>query len=251
MIEKIDSKKLIRHFNIRSGEFDISACWITDRKLISAHVVLAGEPSGEAMDLCCGTGQVGRALRKNGWRVKGLDIAENMIKSASSFFPVFRGKAENIPFESSSFNLVVCRQSFQFLDVKKVLSEISRILILGGSFIMSLTVPFSDKDRRWLYNIHNVKQPLLLKFYTGSELVDELKQAGFIIKKKKTFRVRENINRWMEYAPELTKQTKEKVISMIKNAPLAYRKLHKVEVVNGEVFEDWNWVVLKTVFSKR
>lgn len=243
-------KKIKNQFNIRSKDFDTSANWISNEKLVQAHVELAGKPSGEALDLCCGTGQMGRALKEKGWNIKGLDISENMIEISTSYFPVFQGKADDIPFESARFKLVVCRQSFQFLNAKKVLSEIARVLMLEGIFILSLTVPFSSIDRDWLFRIHNTKQPLLLKFYTFEDLIDELKQAGFSVEETKKLKVRESITRWMNYAPELPRNIRDKVCSMIQNAPTAYKKLHRVEIVNGKIFEDWNWVVIKTIFNK-
>ncbi|MEK7678691.1 MAG: hypothetical protein AAB356_00730, partial [Deltaproteobacteria bacterium] len=112
-------------------------------------------------------------------------------------------------------------------------------------FIISLTVPFSEEDRDWLSEIHSVKQPLLLKFYTSAGLLHELGRAGFPVTETKTLKVRESINNWMAHAPELLSEVKNKVISMVGEAPAAYKKLHNVETVRGEVFEDWNWVVFK------
>jgi len=241
--------KLKEQFAIRSAEFDISANWVTNKELIRLHTDLAGKPSGKALDLCCGTGQIGQSLKAIGWNVKGLDICSHMVKISSQYFPVSEGKAEKIPFESDSFQLVVCRQAFQFLNIKEVLSEIARVLVPQGVFILSLTVPFSEEDKTWLYEIHQIKQPLLLKFYTARDLIDELKEARFSIRETKTLKVRESATKWMEHAPELSQETRKKVIAAIENAPAVYKKLHNVEVKDGEVFEDWNWVVLKVSFS--
>jgi len=244
-------RRIKEQFRIRSAEFDISANWVKDKQLIKTHVNLAGEPAGKALDLCCGTGQIGRALKKRGWDVHGMDICQVMARSSSRYFPAIGGMAENIPYKSGSFQLVVCRQTFQFLNIKKTLSCIKRALAPGGSFVLSLTVPFSAADKRWLYKIHRVKQPLLLKFYTADDLMKGLKEAGFLIKKIRMLTVRESINRWMNYAPELKLHIREKVISMIKNAPLAYKELHRVEIIDGQVFEDWNWVILKAFLPKK
>lgn len=242
--------KLKEQFAVRSAEFDISANWVTDAQLIGAHTELAGKPSGKALDLCCGTGQIGRSLVSIGWDVRGLDICSHMVKISSHYFPVSEGKAEKMPFESNFFQLVVCRQTFQFLNIKEVLSEITRVLIPQGIFILSLTVPFSREDKSWLYKIHRIKQPLLLKFYTARDLIEELKKAGFSIREIKALKVRESATKWMRHAPELSQKTKEKVIAAIENAPAVYKKLHNVEVKNREVLEDWNWVVLKAFLSK-
>ncbi|MFH1045358.1 MAG: class I SAM-dependent methyltransferase [Candidatus Omnitrophota bacterium] len=242
--------KLKEQFGIRSAEFDISANWVKDRELIRVHTDLAGKPSGKALDLCCGTGQIGRSLKVIGWDIQGLDICKQMVKISSQYFPVSEGKAEKIPFESGSFGLIVCRQAFQFLNIKKVLSEIARVLAPEGIFILSLTVPFSEEDKSWLYEIHRIKQPLLLKFFTAEDLIEELKVAKFSIREIKTLRVKESVTKWMEHAPELSQETREKVIAAVKNAPPVYKKLHNVEVKDGELLEDWNWVILKTSFSK-
>lgn len=242
--------KLKGQFSIRAKEFDVSASWISDKELIRAHVELAGEPSGEALDLCCGTGQIGRALKLKGWRVYGLDICNDMVMLSSRYFPVSCAKAERMPFEPGRFGLVVCRQAFQFLNVKEVLAEIARVLAPAGVFIISLTVPFSDEDKDWLYEIHRLKQPLLLKFYTAKDLIEEIKHAGFAITEVKTLKVRESITRWMEYAPELPQAAKEKVIASVEKAPDIYKKIHNVKIRGTEVFEDWNWIVLKTTFHK-
>ncbi|MDD5669261.1 MAG: class I SAM-dependent methyltransferase [Candidatus Omnitrophica bacterium] len=244
-------QKLKKQFATRSSTFDDSANWITDKNLIRVHMNLAGKPRGKALDLCCGTGRIGRALLSKGWDVEGLDICGSMAGISSRYFPVSEGSAEKMPFESKSFHLLICRQTFQFLNTARVLSEISRVLVPDGVFIVSLTVPFSDDDRDWLSNIHRCKQPLLLKFYTAEDLMADLARSGFEITANRTCVVRESVNRWMEYAPELSQSVRDSVVSMVKNAPPSYKKKRHVEVVDGEVLEDWNWIVLKTVLSKK
>lgn len=128
--------KLKEQFGLRSSSFDFSAGWITDERLIAAHTAFAGRPAGgsagKALDLCCGTGRMGRALLSTGWDVRGLDICGDMIAIASRYFPAVEGKAEKMPFPSDTFDLVVCRQTFQFLQAADALAEISRILVPGA-----------------------------------------------------------------------------------------------------------------------
>ena len=233
-------------FNLRSKDFNISANWISDKKLIQAHVDLGGKPCGCALDLCCGTGMIGRALKENGWDIEGLDISPEMVRASSKYFPVHKGDAQDIPFKSNKYRLVACRQTFQFLDVQKVLSEVARVLMPDATFVVSLTVPFSEVDRDWLHQIHITKQPLLKEFYTAETLKEELNKAGFSIIETKTLKVKESITRWMKYAPELTGEVRNKVIDMVRNAPSSYKELHQVKVQNGEVLEDWNWIVIKS-----
>jgi ubiquinone/menaquinone biosynthesis C-methylase UbiE len=242
--------KLKKQFAARAAEFDLSANWITDPGLINAHTQLAGKPLGKALDLCCGTGRIGRALKDKGWDLRGLDICAEMARISGQYFCVLQAKAEKIPFADNSFHLVTCRQTFQFLDVTETLSEIRRVLVPGGNLILSLTVPFSDTDKAWLYEIHRIKQALLLKFYTADELQAVLAASGFSVLESRFLQVRESITQWMRYAPELPLEIKEKVITAIKHAPESYKKLHNVEEKGSQLLEDWNWVILKAVSSK-
>ncbi|MBU0547954.1 MAG: class I SAM-dependent methyltransferase [Candidatus Omnitrophica bacterium] len=242
--------KLKKQFDLRCAEFDLSANWITNKELIRSHIDLAGPSCGRALDLCCGTGQIGRALKSQGWDVYGLDISDGMARMSSRYFPVSKCAAERMPFSSHYFHLVVCRQTFQFLNAQKVLSEVARVLAPQGVFILSLTVPFSDKDYDWLYKIHRVKQPLLLKFYTALNLMDELRRKNFLIEETRILKVRESVTRWMQHAPELNHKIRDKVILMVKNAPADYKKIHNVEITGKEVLEDWNWVIFKASFRK-
>ncbi len=243
-------ERLKEQFALRCAEFDISANWITDERLIAAHTEMAGAPSGKALELCCGTGQVGCALKAKGWDALGLDICSSMVEASSRYFPVVQGKAENIPFKSGCLRLVVCRQAFQFLNIRQTLSEIARVLEAQGTFILSLTVPFSEEDRSWLYKVHRIKQPLLNKFYTAQDLAEELKREKFSITETRSLRVRESVTEWMKHAPELSCETRERVIASVEKAPAIYKKLHNAALVSGEVFEDWKWIIFKASFPK-
>jgi len=168
-----------------------------------------------------------------------------MTSISSRYFPVVQGNAGRLPFAGDSFRLSVCRQTFQFLDARKVLAEISRVLVPGGIFILSLTVPFSEQDREWLRKIHTFKQDLLLKFYTQEDLAGELSRAGYRILETVNLRVRESVTGWMRNAPELRRGRGTAVVSLVKNAPIRYKRLHRVKEKNGDVSEDWNWVIFK------
>ncbi len=238
-------ERLEEQFRLRSAGFDGSANWITEPSLLRHHVELAGKPAGRALELCCGTGQVGRALAAAGWEVNGLDLSPEMAAISGKYFPVSLGRAEAMPFPDASFGLVVCRQSFQFLEARDALAEITRVLRPGGRFVVSLTVPFSEADSRWLGVVHRIKQPLLKVFYTRESLLSALREAGFSLEETRTMTVRESVTRWMRCAPELSPGTRARVIRSVKDSPPEYRKARNVEERGGEVFEDWNWMITR------
>lgn len=241
----IQIEKVQQQFATRAKTYNESANWITSTDLINAHLDLAGPPKGKGVELCCGTGVCGKALTKAGWMMTGVDITWEMLEVAKDGFNVIQGNVEAIPFENNFFDLAVLRQALFLFDSLTGLKEIRRVLKKGGTFVISQTVPFSEIDEPWLKHIHQSKQHQLLNFFTAADIERMLFAAGFMVTEMKTLRVRESITHWMNCAPELTVEKRKEICDLVANAPIEYKNLRNVEVVNGEIFEDWNWVVFK------
>jgi ubiquinone/menaquinone biosynthesis C-methylase UbiE len=238
-------KSVIEQFSKRAGSYSGSAQWISDVTLIQAHIDASGrKPPGHVLEICCGTGMVGRNFQAAGWHVCGVDLTQHMAEEANRFFPCICTPAESIPFLDKSFDLVVLRQAYFLLDNgQKVLAEAARVLKDDGLFIFSQTVPYSAVDRPWLEHIHRTKQFQLREFYTEESLANELEQEYFRVEQVRRLSVAENINRWMAAAPELSPEKQAEVCALVANAPDEYRRLHDVRIIDGEVFENWNWVI--------
>jgi ubiquinone/menaquinone biosynthesis C-methylase UbiE len=236
--------KVQEQFHTRAETFNISAVWISDQQLIAAHAEAAGMPSGKCLEVCCGTGQVGKSLRARGWSVIGIDISQEMLSHAQAFFSVCTADAHKLPFKENTFSLVVCRQAYHFLCLDAFFVEIVRVLQPGGVFIGSMTVPFSKEDELWLKKIHQTKQPLLRHFLTEADFVQGVRKSGLVIEASQELTVRENIQHWMKNAPEIPGLTQQKVCGLIESAPEAYKRLHAVSVEHGIVFENWRWIVV-------
>jgi ubiquinone/menaquinone biosynthesis C-methylase UbiE len=238
-------EKVIDQFSKRAGTYSASANWIGDKRLIQAHMDAAEtKRNGTALELCCGTGMVGRNFRAAGWHITGVDLTRGMAEEANRHFPCICTPAESIPYLDNSFDVILLRQAYFLLDDgQKVLAEASRLLKPDGIFILSQTVPYSDEDAGWLEQIHRFKQAQLRQFFTETSLKGELERNYFHVKSTARLFVRENITRWMAAAPELPAEKQAEVCRMVAEAPEPYRSIHKVEVVAGETFEDWNWVI--------
>jgi len=238
-------KTVVDQFNKRADTYSVSANWIFDKPLILAHIEAAGTmPTGHVLELCCGTGMVGRNFQAAGWSVCGIDLTSGMAEEANRYFPCICCSAEQIPFLDASFDVVVLRQAYFLLDDgQKVLSEARRVLKDDGVLVFSQTVPFSNEDAAWLEHIHRSKQAQLREFYTAETLAGELEKAGFRITETKRLAVRENITRWMAAAPELSEEKQAEVCRLVSEAPEPYRTIHRVSVTENEIHEDWSWVV--------
>ncbi len=91
-------------------------------------------------DLCCGTGHLVKPLTGMG-EYTGLDFAEKMIEHCRRACPgrnFVVGDAEDLPFKSNSFDVVVCFWSFHHMVYpERVLDEIRRVLKPGGIVIIA------------------------------------------------------------------------------------------------------------------
>ncbi len=241
------------HDNIRSQfaqrilTYERAARWMLDEDLIAAQRTAAGEApakSNTCLDLCCGTGIVGRNLLNLGWKVRGLDLTPEMAWVASQYFPVKIGSVEEIPHPDSSFDLVTLRQSFMLVNGPKTLKEIHRVLKPGGRFILIQSIPFSDDDNEVYEKVQWARHINMLTYYRGQDLERALMDSGFTIADSQTLRVRESVDHWLDSAPELPSALRQNIRNLIADAAEPYKKARNVEINGGELFEDWNWLIL-------
>jgi predicted TPR repeat methyltransferase len=107
--------------------------------VVAATVVSRHPEAGSALDVGCGTGLVGRALRARGFtgRIVGLDISHASLEIArqcGAYDSVERADLQQrLPFEDHSVDAVVCVGVMTYLpDVESVWREFARVARRGG-----------------------------------------------------------------------------------------------------------------------
>ncbi|MGE3680382.1 MAG: class I SAM-dependent methyltransferase [Bdellovibrionales bacterium] len=234
-------------FARRIETYERAANWMLSPELIDAHREAAGPaPQGQdlCLDLCCGTGIVGRNLLDLGWKVKGLDLTPEMGWVASQYFPVKIGSVEKMDIPDRSFNLATLRQSFMLVEGKKTLGEIHRILKPGGRFILIQSVAFSELDDPVYEKVQRARHINLLSYYRAIDLENALRENGFNVVGARMLRVRESVDHWLNSAPELQPELRASIRQLIAEASTEYKQVRNVQTVGKELFEDWNWMVL-------
>ena len=89
--------------------------------------ILAGIPTGETLDIPCGTGRLGPVLADLGCRVTRADLSPPMLHLAGGGVGA---DAAHLPFRDRSFDLVVCHRFLHHLhpeEMEPVLAELARV----------------------------------------------------------------------------------------------------------------------------
>lgn len=109
-----------------------------------AFLALLPPPGRATLDVGCGEGRVGEELARRGHRVVGIDASPRMVELASGRHEARVADATALPFEDSSFDLVVAYMSLMNLDdLAGSLREVGRVLEHGGRLVSADIHPFN------------------------------------------------------------------------------------------------------------
>lgn len=102
----------------------------------------------DALDIGCGEGRFCRMLGAHGLRCAGIDPAEALVDRARALDPAgdYRvARAEALPFDAASFDLVVSYLSLIDIDdVHAAIAEARRVLRPDGTFLIANLQPFNS-----------------------------------------------------------------------------------------------------------
>lgn len=129
------------------------------------------------LDIGCGTGKLIQALSQlyPPARGVGLDVSREMIRFAKTRgMEAVVADAEELPFRSEIFNLVVSNAAYQWVgNLPAAFQEAHRVLKEGGLFILSC---FGKRTLRELRDCFGVEENILPE---KDALCDGLSAAGF------------------------------------------------------------------------
>lgn len=109
---------------------------------------LDGQTFQRALDVGCGEGRLCRALQGRGIETVGIDPTETLIQRAKALNPSGQyqlARAETLPFEPDSFDLVVTYLSLiDIPDFQTAIKEMARVLQPGGALLAANLTSFNS-----------------------------------------------------------------------------------------------------------
>jgi len=138
---------------------------------------LAGIQGKYILELGTGSGSAVHFLHSNN-QYTGTDVSSGLLKQAVKRFiragfpnPEFYVvSADDLPFESSSFDVCLCILSLNFIgNIEKVFQEVNRILLPNGVFVCS--VPVQERNR--------LQKKIRGVLYTEADLEKTSQKYGF------------------------------------------------------------------------
>ncbi|MPZ61346.1 MAG: methyltransferase domain-containing protein [Propionibacteriales bacterium] len=112
---------------------------------------LVGTNPSKILELGAGTGKLTSTLLKQGHRVVASEPSKPMLRLLRTRIPtppMIQASAEQIPLASSSVDLVLAGQAFQWFDAEKALPEIARVLRAAG--VIGLLSNYRDESVPWV-----------------------------------------------------------------------------------------------------
>ena len=208
-------------------------------------VELAGEVAGRrVLDVATGGGHTALAFARAGAEVVATDLTPEMLKAAEAFLretaevgenvTFASAAAEDLPFESASFDIVTCRiAAHHFADPAAFLRESARVLKPGGTFLLVDNVaPTPSELARVMNHIERVRDPSHVEAYSVARWLTWFAETRLELLHFSRWETRKDFREWLARAQTLEPDG-DVLEAYVLSLPETYKRYFKVEEQGG------------------
>lgn len=148
------------------------------------------QPDWHVLDVATGAGHTAYTFAPHAARVWATDITEEMLslvreqigKRGLANLRVAHAKAEALPFEDETFDLVTCRIApHHFESIPRFLDEARRVLKRSGTFALVDNVVPEGSVGDYINAFERFRDPSHIRAWTLQEWRDALHEHGFAV----------------------------------------------------------------------
>ncbi len=217
------------------------------------------EGGGRALDVATGGGHTALYLARKGWKVTAGDVSTRMLENAMKLLAeeglqlktrVF--PAEEIPFESASFELVTVRVApHHFSSPERFVSEVARVLRPGGHFMLiDGTVLDNDPEtEEWLHHVEKWRDPSHGKFLPPSAWEAIITANGLEIISRRIHDKKQPDLEWYFETAATPTENRTLVLEAVRTIPASVRQALRLCEEEGKIV--WWWPILSLSARKR
>jgi DNA gyrase subunit B len=230
----ISRKDVADHFGLRAPTYDNSSSWCTDTDLGELLLDLARPgPQDRVLDVACGTGLVSRLFTGRVAELVGVDLTEGMAEQARPYLDrLVLTAAEDLPFEDDTFDIVVCRQGIQFMDLPAAVEEMVRVVRPGGRVVVVNLCAYDERDSEEYFEILRLRNPVRRHFFLPSGLEELLAKAGCEQTRTRSYVSVEDVDVWSDNGA-IEEERREAIREVYRRASPEFRALHAVQEADG------------------
>jgi ubiquinone/menaquinone biosynthesis C-methylase UbiE len=218
------------------------------------------EPGGgrRALDVATGGGHTALRLARLGWRVTAGDVSARMLENASKLLresgfelETLLFAAEEIPFGDATFDLVSVRVApHHFSSPAKFVSEVARILVPGGHFLLiDGSVPDNDPEtEEWLHHAEKLRDPSHTRFLSRGSWEELVRKSGLTIKSSKLYEKKQPDLDWYFDTAATSTENRILVLDAIQSSPPSVRRALRLSDDNGKIV--WWWPMVRLLAQK-
>jgi len=251
-----DLKEIVKdQFGRHAQKYVTSESHARGEDLASLVTWLHPQPEWIVLDVATGGGHVAKALSPFVKCVVASDLTREMLVQAEVHLTALccenvayvEADAENLPFESNTFDAVTCRIApHHFPAPDQFVREAARVLQLHGKFLLIDNVaPDCSKLAVFMNTVEQLRDNSHVRCPSIKEWEEWLREAGLVIVRENLSRKTHRFPEWVERATADLEQI-ERVEVYLRNASDEARSYFAIESVEGRIqsMQVDEWMVL-------
>lgn len=194
------------------------------------------------LDIATGGGHVAKKMAPHVKTIFATDLTKKMLETTKKFLKDYKNihfviaDAENLPFLDNTFDVVVCRiAAHHFPDPSTFISEVSRVLITGGKFILiDNVIPENEDLGKFMNTFEKLRDDSHVKCLSVSKWLNLFKKNNLQVERSRMRQKTFDFSVWVERTTENQRQAR-KVHDYIIGAKQELKEYFQVKEKNGEI----------------